>query len=876
MGGRRSFQAPRLVGGRRSFQPGLVGPVSARNSPGGRTLYRPVDPDEYSSCPNASIVMAATKYSVMRRFDRFYYFECQLQWLYDNQLDDVIPALLATCRSFGVSSCNEPSCIRNLEMLDEFVPQSEYFLCLRAWVMQVVACHKSQGPLLKPFPRVQTRVDRWQSDPEPLTEVLSLLSWFAGYFGPYEAISPPVPLRLVAQRDTKSIEEYGKETMRGEIDKAIKRAQAYKVCLRRAWVVVSILPGRELNLPALIPDLGSAVVDQYLNHGPKHVHCTRDLCKPAEIDATHLPQLHVCKDRYNCKLTEKGMFPTRKLVDAIKRKQLTAWSLDGLSVFGGDALNRDFSNDKEPFIAISHVWADGTGAGDPEVMQGHVNSCLFEMFCDIARKLHCLGVWWDAVCIPDGEFKKASLKLMQKNYSAAKYTVVHDLYLRHMRWIDAESACLALVLSSWFTRAWTALELSGSDDIYVIFKSDNRPGYVLKNLDRDILLPGRVGGSACQLVTRSIIQTLRKETKAFRSFGGEISYMKLPVNDILIALSGRSLSKRNDRPIIACLHAEVELPAIESKKTNTNETDPPPDPNLCRRVLQGRGIKAENLFHMAEAAKGFGWQPMSLFDLPVSTRDDSGGLRVSPRGDVVGSWAFICDNSPNPDLQAFRNVRFYWPEPKDSQASKDKKASEAQMRKRNIKAITDATRSTMHHVILVDTNERYPTRGILVKVRRWSTGTMRPSNVQDIFGARGFKNLFKEQVSFPCEFVGVVHFSSSELPITTAVTFVLFGTDDENLAMDLSPGMSAWYFINSNVKGLVSKPIFAQRQNNVGRWSNEVPEENRDVSDFLCIPRMRQEWFTTSSVIPDLALPGYDQVQLSNPYALFIPEVYTN
>jgi hypothetical protein len=191
-------------------------------------------------------------------------------------------------------------------------------------------------------------------------------------------------------------------------------------------------------------------------------------------------------------------------------------------------------------------------------------------------------------------------------------------------------------------------------------------------------------------------------------------------------------------------------------------------------------------------------------------------------------------------------------------------------------AITDA----MHHIILVDRSERYPHQGILVKVRRWSSGTTRPSDMEAVFGVdrssgqdRLCFNSFKEDISFPCEFVGVVHFSSSELPIMTAATFIMFGTDDENLASDLDPRWSAWFFIKSNVQGLNTQSLFGQKQNNVGRWSNQKPEniiweDSTNIPDVLQIPRMRTDKFA-SQIKQDYTPSGYDQIRLSDLDGLF-------
>lgn len=45
----------------------------------------------------------------------------------------------------------------------------------------------------------------------------------------------------------------------------------------------------------------------------------------------------------------------------------------------------------ESYVAISHVWSDGTGAGGDK-MNGNVNSCLFDYFARIAQELECDGI----------------------------------------------------------------------------------------------------------------------------------------------------------------------------------------------------------------------------------------------------------------------------------------------------------------------------------------------------------------------------------------------------------------------------------------------------------------------------------------------------
>lgn len=46
------------------------------------------------------------------------------------------------------------------------------------------------------------------------------------------------------------------------------------------------------------------------------------------------------------------------------------------------------------YVAVSHVWSDGTGIGLKE--PGHVNKCRLYFF---SRYMECDVAWWDAICI---------------------------------------------------------------------------------------------------------------------------------------------------------------------------------------------------------------------------------------------------------------------------------------------------------------------------------------------------------------------------------------------------------------------------------------------------------------------------------------------
>lgn len=166
----------------------------------------------------------------------------------------------------------------------------------------------------------------------------------------------------------------------------------------------------------------------------------------------------------------RGLFNESKLVEAVEAKKLTSWKLDGSAILDHPG----------SFMAISHVWSDGTGTGTWASQE--VNECLYRYFRDIALQFQCKGIWWDTISVPnDRVARMKALNTMAQNYEYAKITLVHDRFLRKLNFESPENALFAIVMSPWFTRGWTALELAKSGVVKVVFKDS------IKDLDKDIL-----------------------------------------------------------------------------------------------------------------------------------------------------------------------------------------------------------------------------------------------------------------------------------------------------------------------------------------------------------------------------------------------------
>lgn len=432
------------------------------------------------------------------------------------------------------------------------------------------------------------------------------------------------------------------------IEKATQDIEDMNICKNRLWSLVNLSDRKQADLPDIV--LALAPYQRSLKHSD-HEFCTPSKCQSAQLNSTSVIQLHKCSLGRNTQreqgergakggdssdeqraTTRKGAgtgqvslgvrtecfqrnFPAELLETALELGKSTAWLCESVKLSGPN----------DPYMAISHVWSDGTGVGLKE--PGTVNSCLFNFFATIASRLDCKAIWWDALSIPsEPKARSRALNVMHSNYANAKYTLVHDNYLLNFPWKDDGSPCLALVLSTWFTRGWTALELSMSKRVKVLFKDPETSQPVIKDLDQDILAHSPATTSRAHWLATTLIHRLRKPI-------GNIG-------DLLAILSPRSTSWARDRAIIAALLAGVpdcDFTVGESL--------------ITAQVLKYVGrIPYACLFHGKPTMRNRGkysWCAATLDDMPVDNSSDMDGaltaksygmLEIDEAGAVEGRW----------------------------------------------------------------------------------------------------------------------------------------------------------------------------------------------------------------------------------------------
>ncbi len=307
-----------------------------------------------------------------------------------------------------------------------------------------------------------------------------------------------------------------------KIFEATQTAHQEGICQNRLWnLTVGGGEREEIDLPILMEMLQSRNATnpsglERLRRSSDHDNCTAEVCCLSSIDSTRVQQLHKCSGD-TC--GEPLWFTSSKFEEPHDR--IIWWLEDGEeSPYVVDP------KEQRPYMATSHVWSDGTGGGVQG--EGRVNRCLFHYFKDIAKTLGCTAIWWETISIPlEPVARQRAISRMHENFREASHTVIYDQSLAQSPWTDDGHPCLALVLSSWFIRAWTALKLimSRREKVSIIYQDPKDCSrYIVKNLDKDILAQHPAYTSRGHWVASSLIRQLREQS--FDSIGDILKILR--------------------------------------------------------------------------------------------------------------------------------------------------------------------------------------------------------------------------------------------------------------------------------------------------------------------------------------------------------------
>lgn len=453
---------------------------------------------------------------------------------------DVLKRLQQSCIAAGIRKCSNEMCAERRQCMDQSAPHCDWLL-YRNWVLTAMSCLAGTYPMLQsyveglhyPFPmhwgdNIVQRLEDQREDPYPL-DVFGLAELTLWMLEMAIALYPPleIPSRfsvhpLYMEKDCYTL----------GIQKALARANALRICPYRLWNLAVSSKYGDFDLASLV-DLVDRSIHRICFRQANHDDCTSENCQMADNNSTVLEQLHVCHN-HAC---GTSTFPSSLLDNSI---DCSVWRLSDQA----NHLPRLYEGND--YAALSHVWSDGTGVGIGR--PGHVNTCLVGYFDAVLKRVDCDGLWWDIISVPtERKARTRALNHMHENYRRAKCTIIHDRSLLQFPWADDGSPCVALLLSPWFTRAWTALELTMSKSVKVLYRGVDENTPLIKDLDKDILTQDRSINSRGHIVASSIIRRLR---------GTIVDSLA----DVHTVLGTRATSYPRDRLIIANLLRGLPIP----------------------------------------------------------------------------------------------------------------------------------------------------------------------------------------------------------------------------------------------------------------------------------------------------------------------------
>lgn len=128
------------------------------------------------------------------------------------------------------------------------------------------------------------------------------------------------------------------------------------------------------------------------------------------------------------------------------------------------------SAQKRPYVAISHVWADGMGS----TTEDGLPTCVVKRVASLAQNLvpESGAFWMDSLCVPAiTQARKRAILLMAQTYRDAAKVLVIDACIRAQcsTSLSLQENVVRLSLSGWVRRVWTLQEGLLARELYFEF-----------------------------------------------------------------------------------------------------------------------------------------------------------------------------------------------------------------------------------------------------------------------------------------------------------------------------------------------------------------------------------------------------------------------
>ncbi|KAF8173740.1 hypothetical protein K438DRAFT_1849896 [Mycena galopus ATCC 62051] len=202
-----------------------------------------------------------------------------------------------------------------------------------------------------------------------------------------------------------------------------------------------------------------------------HEACTDTTCMAYQVNEEDYSTLHVNAD-CNCTSIRVNSADLR---DVLARNMIPAIQISE-DHFEMEVVEAE----SHPYIAISHVWADGLG----NPFDNSLPKCQIQRLLDFITNLteaftfrpRRVALWIDTLCIPVAphlrEYRKAAIRLLDRTYAKAEGVLVLDRELCSFesRRASILELSIRLTCSGWLKRLWTLQEASvsaGAEKLYI-------------------------------------------------------------------------------------------------------------------------------------------------------------------------------------------------------------------------------------------------------------------------------------------------------------------------------------------------------------------------------------------------------------------------
>ncbi|KAF7361143.1 Heterokaryon incompatibility [Mycena sanguinolenta] len=305
---------------------------------------------------------------------------------------------------------------------------------------------------------------------------------------------------------------------------------------------------------------------------------------------------------------------------------------------------QDVRKSESPFVAISHVWADGLGnPKDNSLPVCQLERIQTRVDAVFPNGPHPVRFWMDTLCIPAAkkynDLRKQSIPLMQEIYKRAFAVLVFDADLQQLSLSSTpHEKAIALYMSNWVHRLWTFQEgmfakklyfqlKDGVEDLTANTETANVEDSTSDGEEEEITI--EFPHSAIVAITTHFV--ILKDFVKLKASGDPVMGNWLLLPDLAHALLQRTTTRMSDEAICAATILDLDVRKIlgdsDPYREKTEEDLAAERMEVFLREM--RSFNPGIVFHHQKRMKreGYRWAPATM--MGVQPRDFSRDMQGS-------------------------------------------------------------------------------------------------------------------------------------------------------------------------------------------------------------------------------------------------------